>query len=73
MVCQQRGGGGQFWGHTIPPTGPTGEGASAGRLPGSNQDHIGCSLVERCQSGGFLSRDGVEGGHRKTLPWRHHK
>ena len=63
---------GKFWGHTSTPTVPTGEGDSAGLLPGSYQGHLSCRPAECFQRGGLLPWNEVEGGHQKPLTWRLH-
>ena len=47
-----------------------GEGASAGLLPRSDQEHLGRICAECPEGGGLIQGYGSECGHRKPLPRR---
>ena len=70
MVCWWRGGRRHLWSnpHTILRT--SGPGATAGLLPGTDQEYLVCSPSERVQGRGIIQGNGDDGGHQELLPWR---
>ena len=61
--------GGGGWEHhrTLPV--PAGEGATAGLLPGTNLEYLGCGPAERGKGKGFLPRNEYKYPYMESVPW----
>ena len=65
---------GKLWSINLTLQGAEDQGATAGLLPGSNQEYLGRSPAECVQSRGILPGNGGDGGHWEFLPWLiHHR
>ena len=52
--------------------GPEGLGATAGLIPGTEQEYLGRSPAERGQGRGIIQGNGDDGGNLESLPWQVH-
>ena len=69
MVFRWRGGREKIWANPCTLPGLAGEGATAGKLTGTNQECLGSGHAELGKVRGLLLWRGDQGYHREFLPW----